>query len=129
MTKLLTTLITLGAPHLHVKGKSHSSVEVGDEDLGHELNEVRLVDETVVVDIEHLEKSVINYAWQVAVFNESDLVKLLLLDGRGGEAAQDEVLVEILEVGIKEVFDELRVTSVNIEVLNLNVVLYLWGKH
>lgn len=115
--------------HLHVKGKSHSSVKVWDEDFGHVLDEVLLIDEAVVVDIKHLEKSVIYYAGQVAILDESDLIELLFLYGSRGEAAKDEVLVEILEVGIKEVFDELRVTAVDIEVLNLNVVLYLWGKH
>jgi hypothetical protein len=115
--------------HLHVKGKSHSSVKVGDEDLRHVLDEVLLIDEAIVVDIKHLEKSVIYNAGQVAILDEGDLVELLFLYSSGGEAAKDEVLVEILEVGIKEVFDELRVTAVDIEVLNLNVVLHLWGKH
>jgi len=69
--------------YLHVKGKSHSGIEVADKDFNHILDEGLLTDEAIIVGVEHLEKSVIDDPWEVAILNECNLVKLLFLDGRG----------------------------------------------
>ncbi len=115
--------------YLHVECEAHAGVKVGDEHLGHVLDERLLRDQPVITHVKHLKESVVDDAREVAVFDECDLVQLFVLDGRGRQTPQDQVLVEVLEVRVEEVLDEFGVASVHVEVLDLDVALNLGGKH
>jgi hypothetical protein len=64
----------LGKGYLHVVGEAHACVKVGNEDLGHVLDEGCFGNEAVVVDVEHLKEPVVDDTRKVAVLDEGHLV-------------------------------------------------------
>ena len=111
--------------YLHIKSETHPSVKVTDEHLDHIFDEAVISNQPVAFQVKHLKKSIIDYSWKIAVLNECDFVQFLLLNRVSRQTSQSEVLVQIFEVGVEVVFDELGVSSEDVEILHLDIALHL----
>ena len=115
--------------YLHIKSETHPGVKVTDEHLDHIFDEAVICNQPVAFLVKHLKKSVIDYSWKIAVLNECDFVQFLLLNRVSRQTSQSEVLVQIFEVGVEVVFDELGISSENVEILHLYITLHLRWQH
>ena len=115
--------------YLHVECQPHPGVQVTDKHLNHIFDKSLLGYQPVAVLVEHLKEAIIDNSRQIAVLDESDLVKFFLLYCIRWETPQGEIFVQVFEVGVEVVFHKLGIPSEDVEILHLDKALHLLRKH